>query len=358
MATEHHQRGLQSAASRSDLAQDHAGDLDFQVTHGGVVLWCEDVLRDLVALLSRPWGGRHVTEAEDPTSAAQIRVYTIGYARARLKGLFADVGIAQAIDDCWKPGVTVTRYGRRWFLTKVLESGLNYRIGKIGFVSEREQITLIFDEDTMDFKRGAAPSGTVVPFGIMTTDGTIAFQLRAGVVRESTFIGALRTLFSEARKEYIWEVRSLAEATTYDEWLPRVERVTNFNLRLERPNPHYHGDEIAERIIEELRLEYARLIGVERAEEGIDVGSDLFTQALDHVLRGYGRASLRALDWQGAESIWVKLKGYVGSVLARRRREAVGGDDAPLDIIREALFDPPRQLEELPLGDGDETSPT
>jgi len=51
----------------------------------------------------------------------------------------------------------------------------------------------------MDFKRGVAPSGAIVPFGIMTADGTIAFQLRAGIVRESTFIGALRTLLAEAR---------------------------------------------------------------------------------------------------------------------------------------------------------------
>jgi len=299
-----------------------------------------------------------VTEPEDRTSAAQIRTYTIGYARARLEGLFADVGLAQAVDDCWKPGLAVTRYGRRWFLSKVLDSGPNYRIGRIGFVSEREQITLIFDEDAMDFKRGVAPSGAIVPFGIMTADGTIAFQLRAGIVRESTFIGALRTLLAEARREYIWEVRSLAEATTYDEWLPRVERVTNFDLRLERPNPHYHGDEIAELIIERLRLEYARLTGVERPGEGIDVRSDLFLEALDHVLRDYGRVSLRALDRQGVESVWVKLKGHVGSVMARRRREAVGGEDAPLEIIREALFDPPRQLEELPLGDGDEAPPS
>ena len=62
----------------------------------------------------------------------------------------------------------------------MLESGPNYRIGRIGFVTEREQITLFFDEDAMDFRRGVAPSGAIVPFGIMTIDGTIAFQLRAG----------------------------------------------------------------------------------------------------------------------------------------------------------------------------------
>lgn len=300
-----------------------------------------------------------MTEPEDPTtSAAQVRTYTIGYARAHLEGLFAGVGIAQAIDECWKPGLTITRYGRRWFLSRVLESGSNYRIGRIGFVNERDQTTLFFDEDAMDFRRGVAPSGAVVPFGMMTTDGTIAYQLRTGVVREPTFTGALRTLLGEARKEYIWEIGSLAEATTYDDWLPRVERVTSFDLRLERPNPHYHGDEIAEQIIERLKLEYARLTGVERPGEGVDVRADLFIQALDHVLRDYGRASLRALDRQGAESVWVKLKGHVGSVVARRRREAVGNDDAPPDVIRESLFDPPRQVEEVSFGDGDESPPT
>lgn len=38
-----------------------------------------------------------MTDPEDPPLDAQTRIYTIGYARAHLEGLFADVGIAQAV---------------------------------------------------------------------------------------------------------------------------------------------------------------------------------------------------------------------------------------------------------------------
>jgi len=192
----------------------------------------------------------------------------------------------------------------------------------------------------------------------MTTGGNIAYQLRSGLVRESTFISALQALLNASRNQYIWSIRSLTEPYNYEDWLPTVERVTGFELRLERPNPHYRGDEIAEQLLEGIRLEYARLSGAELPGEGVDVDSTIFIQALDHVLHDYGRASLRALDRQGSESVWVKLRNQVGSVLARQRRQAIGGDDAPTEVIRDALYDPPRLGDAILLGDSDETSGT
>jgi hypothetical protein len=136
---------------------------------------------------------------------------------------------------------------------------------------------------------------------------------------------------------YIWSIRALVEAVDFKTWRPRVERITSFDLRLERPNPHYHGNDIAEQILEDLRLEYSRLIGTERDGEGVDDRSPLFQQALDHVLRDYGRASVRGVDQQGAESLWVKLRGMIGSVTSRRRIDGIGGEEAPEDVLRRAL---------------------
>jgi hypothetical protein len=284
------------------------------------------------------------------------RTYTIGYARARLEGLFSE-DLHRALFESWKPGATVTRYGRRWVLARIVEQQPDYYIGRIGFVNERELTTLFYDEESQDFKRGIAPSGVVIPFGVLTATGAIAYQLRSGLVRESTFTGALQALLSSSGTQYIWDITSLAETVGYNEWRARVERVMSFDLRLERPNPHYHGDEIAERLIEDIRLQYARLSGAEQPGEGVDVDSDLFTQALDHVLRDYGRASLRALDRQGDETVWVKLKGRIGNVIAQRRIPAIGGEEAPSDVIKSALYEAPRHAEEVRLGDSDEYSP-
>lgn len=284
----------------------------------------------------------------------ELRSYTIGFARVSVEGLFAGNGLEAALDTSWRPGKSVVRYGRQWKLSRELSATPGTRIGRIGFVNERELSTLFYDEKANDFARGVAQSGVVVPFGISTSDGTVAYQLRSGIVRETTFTGALQALLNADSGEYLWRVDPLAESTPYEDWIARISRVTNFDVRLERPNPHYYGNDLAEQIIEEIRLEFARLSGTERPGEGVDTNADPFRQAMDHVLRDYGRASLRALDPQGEESVWVKARGRLGSVLIRRKRQAVGPEDAPLDIIRDAVNDIPSAAEVVP-GDGDGT---
>lgn len=292
---------------------------------------------------------------EEQTPEAEQRTYTIGYARASIEGLFAIDGLSRALTASWIPGKTVVRYGRRWILSRILQSDASVMVGRIGFVNDRELATLIFDENQKDFLRGVAPSGIFVPFGISLTDGTIAYQLRPGVVRETTFTSALQALLNVDPNEYVWTVEPLAETSSYRDWIARVERVTSFDVRLERPNPHYHGNQLAEDLIEEIRLEYVRLNGVEREGEGVNLDSELFTQAMDHVLRDYGRASIQALDPAGEESTWVKLRGRIGNVLARRRISATGPEDAPIEVVREAIHNAPAAAATVPVGDGDES---
>lgn len=52
----------------------------------------------------------------------------------------------------------------------------------------------------------------------------------------------------------------------------------------------------------------------------MDVDADWFRQALDHVLRAYGKASVRGLDDQGQERIWRSQDG--GTVPMRARIES------------------------------------
>ncbi len=285
------------------------------------------------------------------------RTYTLGYALASLDGLFQYGGIEQALSESWLPRATYSRYGRKWYLSRMLEREGDIQHGRIGFVRRGLIPTVDFDDEEADFVKGVATSGTVVPFAISLTSGKISYQLRSGIVTEGTFIGALSGLLNLNSRGYLWNIRPLVEDYEYRSWISRVDRVTEFNFKLERPNPHYHDDEIAERIIEEFRLQYAVLTGVAREGEGIDTDSTVFQQALDHVLRGYGTASLAALDPGGGESRWVRTKGLVGAVLSRMRIKATGGDEAPTHVLTQALDRSPAGALTASLDDDDHDTP-
>jgi hypothetical protein len=222
--------------------------------------------------------------------------------------------------------------------------------GRIGYVRSGVVPTVFFDPSTADFVRGEASSGVVVPFVISFVTGKIAYQLRPDFVSERTFIGALGDLLNR-NPLYAWRIQPLVEDSDYDTWISGVSQVTEFHFKLERPNPHYHDDEIAERIIEDFRLKYAVLTGVAMEGEGVDTESTSFRQALDHVLRGYGTASLAALDRQGGESLWVRTKGLVGAVTSRRRIRSTGGDEVPREVLTQAMEESPAGALTANLGD-------
>jgi hypothetical protein len=290
--------------------------------------------------------------------AGSERTYTIGFALASLEGLSADTPIQQALRESWMPGATIVRYGRRWYLTRLLESVDDLRYGRIGFVRKGVVPTVFFDASAADFVRGGAPSGTIVPFVISASTGTIAYQIRPDTVPERTFIGALRALLNLNEHLYSWSIQPLVEDSEYDTWIAGVSQVTEFHFKLERANPHYSDDELVERIIEEFRLKYAVLTGVAVEGEGVDTESPAFRQALDHVLRGYGTASLIALDRQGGESLWVRTRGLIGAVTSRRRIRSVGDEEAPVSALREAMEQTPAGALAADLSDDDDDEPS
>jgi hypothetical protein len=205
-------------------------------------------------------------------------------------------------------------------------------IGRIGFVNDNEVRTVFFDADEQDFVRGVAPSGVVVPFAIRLGDGLVAFQLRPGLVRTSSFTGALEALLNDPASEYLWSIKAAVQAEDWQAWSARVSKVTAFNIRLDRPNPHYGDDDRIESVIEGIRVEYMRLSG-SALNEGINIDDDLFRQAVNHVLRNYGRASISGIDADGSESTWVKLRDMVASVVRTIRIKAVGDREAPDEVL-------------------------
>ena len=263
------------------------------------------------------------------------RTYQVGLAIVALDGLFQDP-LDAALRSSWRAGTSVTRYGRTWHLARMHADSPTVVTGEIGFVSENTVQTMFFDYATGEFVSGEVPGGVRVPFAIRVEDGVTAYQLRPGLVREATFTGALEALLNAPATEYVWSVRQRVEARSWEQWRAEVDKITAFSIRLDRPNPHYGDDDLIEDAVESIRLEYLRLSGV-ALDEGVDADADLFRQAVDHVLREYGRAAIHGLDGQGEESTWVKVKGMVASVTARQRRRVVGPPEVPEPVLLEVL---------------------
>lgn len=264
------------------------------------------------------------------------RTYRVGLGVVKLDGLFQSE-LREALRASWIAGATVTRYRRRWNLSRVHQETDEVMVGRIGFVGESEVSTVFFDYDAGDFVREGVPSGVLVPFAIRLSDGLVAYQLRPGIVREESFAGAFAALLNSAANEYVWSVETAVENQSWESWRADVSAVTAFNFRLDRPNPHYADDDEVESIIEDIRLEYARLAGKAREGEGINTDDDLFRQAVDHILRNYGRAAVDGVTRDGRESTWVKVKGLAASVVARLTATAQGGDEIPEEELVNVL---------------------
>lgn len=284
----------------------------------------------------------------------ELRTYVVSYAGLRLEGLFSGLSITDALHESWEPKASVTRYGRRWHLARIASEDPDFIFGRIGFVSQRELSTLFFDPDQQDFVRGGASSGVVVPLAINKHNGLVVYQLRPGVVRETSFTGALQALLNASSRTYLWSVQPQAVASTFDEWRRQVDLVTGFQFRLDKPNPHYWDSEAIEEAIEGIHLEWLRLAGNAEAGQSVDTDADLFRQALDHVLRDYGRGVVRGVDADRTESAWVKVKGLIGSVISKRRIEAVGDEEAPEDVLRQAHLQVPTNMAPADMTDLDD----
>jgi hypothetical protein len=111
--------------------------------------------------------------------------------------------------------------------------------------------------------------------------------------------------------------------------------LTEFSFRLEVPNPHYVDEPEVERLLEDLELQVARLIGRAREDQGINDAAALFRQALDHVRRNYGRGVIKGRDEAGLDTEWDSSNG--GTMPVRRRVESPAEGEIEEDDLIQTL---------------------
>lgn len=186
-----------------------------------------------------------------------------------------------ALFEALTPGTQAERYGRAWRMGQTRPEGKSL-VGRIGF--QGAGVTELWNEEVNDFEEALLDEGTTSPFAIDPRDLRVVFQVRAGLIRARSFTGALQALMNESSPFARWRVTEETEEADWNAWLESVDRVTTLRVKLERPNPNYHGRSRVEGIVEGANARMAELVlkASDEALDGIDVNDVLIAEAIEH----------------------------------------------------------------------------
>jgi hypothetical protein len=179
------------------------------------------------------------------------------------------------------PGTRAVRYGREWRMGQWKQANGLVQ-GRIGFVTEAA-VTEVWNESINDFEPHFYRTGATSPFVARLADLRIAFQLRSNIIRPTSFTKALQALLNEASSMVRWQVDHDVRGIPWAQWLEQVERVTKIHVRLERPNPNYHGRKRVEEIIEGTRAKLLELTATAREDApGLNLDDEFILQVIEH----------------------------------------------------------------------------
>jgi hypothetical protein len=244
---------------------------------------------------------------------------------------------AEALLQSFVPGTQVVRYDREWRMGRVERDG-RWVSGRIGYQMSGSAVEL-WDDDAGDFRRSILPTGNTSPFVVDLEELRIAFQLRAGFIKPNTFTGNFRALLEEATNAYRWRIEHDVDSISWEEWRKRVSRITEVSVKLERPNPNYHGRNRVRNLIEGAGAKIVRLVyrADPNADEGLKVDAGLLAEALDHAEEHGSFEAKGELDKQG----FVEPTQWREDVEGSPKKKSVQIDpatgEAPADQLRETL---------------------
>lgn len=234
------------------------------------------------------------------------------------------------------PGTRIERHRRVWRMGQVREDS-GFLMGRIGF--EKGTMTERWNEARAAFEEAAAIAGTTSPFAIRLEDGLIAFQRRPGEIKMKTFTGALQALINEASEQVTWRVEGFTYERDWSTWVGSVAAVTNLEVTLRRPNPHYSDRKNIKAIMEGAEAELAKLKLQAASDDGIAMEDEFVRQSIEHVQAGYGTLKAVGKDQGGEVTSWkdgtmsppestIDADPTTREVPAERLRDELQGKDA------------------------------
>ena len=209
---------------------------------------------------------------------------------------------AAALRSSLVPGTWVVRYGKRWYMAQHRDSGDRWIEGRLAFESASEEPGGIWDEQQNDIRPMDTVGRPVLPldYVIDTRAKRVAFELKRPHVRPGTFQGNFQALLQNA-SALPWRVNlEGVEQPPWEEWVKRVDRVTDVWITMRPANPHSPAEEI-QSVFDDAKASAAVL-----HVQGDDVeisDSDLLVASLEHA-RLYGKISATGVLPAGGEEKW------------------------------------------------------
>jgi hypothetical protein len=211
----------------------------------------------------------------------------------------------EALRRSFVAGTTIERYGRVWRMGQARRRE-NIVIGRIGY-ERLGELAELWDEQRKDFKETQLPEGLTSPFALNLLTGRVAFQLRAGRIEPNSFTGAFRALLNEGIGLPLWRVDLAVREINWSRWRESVKRIRYVEVRVERPNPNYHGRDEIERIVEGTNAQLVKMIFDAGDEHGgLNIDDPLIREAIEHALDEHGTVKAVGQPGIGAEreSVW------------------------------------------------------
>jgi hypothetical protein len=232
----------------------------------------------------------------------------VAFARVEISRVYRDrlapwKRVVDYLANSLVPGTTIERYGRVWRMGQVRSEGRVF-VGRIGYERPGE-IAELWDSETRDFKETRLREGLTSPFALSNQNLVVVFQLRAGRIKANSFTGAFQALLNEAIGRPMWRVQPLVVGEDWLRWQSRVDRIDRVEVRVERPNPNYHGRGEVERIVEGTRSRLVKMIFDARDDEldGLNVDDPLIREAIEHALDDHGNVKAVG-EVDGEQTVW------------------------------------------------------
>lgn len=197
-----------------------------------------------------------------------------------------------------EPGSAVEHYQRRWILGQISEID-GVITGKLGFESRATGSR--FDAELRDFVVDDHEVGTYSVFAISLEQMRVAFQTHGAVIKPQSFAGALQALLNQTTPTERWRVEREQTELSWEQWIARARRIDRVRVKVERPNPNYHGRRRVEGLVEGLNAEIAELAARADPEDpqGLDRHDSLLEELIGHA-ESYGSVEAQGSDDAGA----------------------------------------------------------
>jgi hypothetical protein len=238
------------------------------------------------------------------------------------------------------PGTMVQRYRRNWRLARYIVVDDRIILGRIGF-EEPGTVEEIWNEEIQDFEEKRLTLGTTSPFVMDTASLRIAYQLRPGRIRPTTFTGNLQALLNAAAgRTWRWRVRPDVLGIPWDDWIESVDKVTELRLKIREPNPNWGGRRRVEEVVTGANAALVNIVYRARKDssEGVDLTDEMIAESIEHADDGYGEYSAVGERVENGERVSTRWRPEVeGEPLGREVEADPTTSEASHDELRQVL---------------------